>query len=83
MKSPNTGPDVEFIRELEAFVKKLPAPYDEELRAILQRDHDEIYRQNVLEVLNNPQKYPMSVVTAYHMEDLLDDDDDIDAYAGV
>jgi hypothetical protein len=82
MKSPNTGPDVEFIRELEAFVKKLPAPYDEELRAILQRDHDEIYRQNVLEVLNNPQKYPMSVVTAYHMEDLLDDDDD-DVFAGV
>jgi hypothetical protein len=82
MRPPNTGPDVEVIRELEAFVKRLPAPYAEELRAILQRDHDEEFRKNVLEVLNNPQNYPMSVVTAYHMEDPLDDDD-TDAYAGV
>ena len=73
-------PDVEVIRELRAFVKKLPPPFDEELLEILQRDHDEEFRKNVLEVLNNPQKYPMSVVTAYHMEDPLDEDD---ALAGV
>jgi hypothetical protein len=80
MRLPNTGPDVEVIRELEAFAKKLPPPLAEELLEILQRDHDEEFRKNILEVINNPQKYPMSVVTAYHMEDLLDDDD---AYAGV